>query len=82
MKNLKNILMAFAKQTKGLKKATSVEIDKETGAIFFQFENGKVEQNPIKIMKWMAKKMNHSIAPFTYIGGNGFLNCSDDGCNM
>ena len=82
MKDLKNILMQFAKDTKGLKKATNVEIDEENGSIFFQFKDGEVEQNPIRIMKWMTKKIKGSAAPFSYGVGNGFLNCSDDGCSM
>jgi hypothetical protein len=55
METLKKILMQFAKETKGLKKATSVEIDKEIGAVFFKVGNSEIEVNQVKLMLWMVQ---------------------------
>ncbi len=58
METLKNKLMQFAKETKGLKKATSVEIDEEMGAVFFEVGNSEIEVNQVTLMLWMSNKLN------------------------
>ena len=68
METLKKTLMKFAKETKGLKKATSVEIDKEMGAVFFKVGKSEIEVNQVTIMLWMSNKLNiHNVSNCTFM---------------